>query len=291
MISKWDATDILQWFGIAFFGLGFIALIIISDKTYGLAIISFGIACYALGESLKTDKMVTSLANLNFDEKIAIITGQKNTINLFLSQGLEVFLSPTNLNNFKDILHRFRWDFKAISRLQKYDSIDQKERDDLLEIVDEAIAKLTPLLQHPNVETNIKRDIEDIIQTRKEFINMPHILENSTPQHAINAQDIHERGIRNAGFLMGLLVGIFGNMFVNALFYSIMAQNNNKIPPDLMILFLLVPIAIILLIGCYSISDLKTTVIMRPIRKCDILFFIAFLIIVAIIVLYFIINH
>lgn len=118
----------------------------------GMSVIAIGVAVLAIHFSLKTDELVKSLADLNFDEKIAAIIGYVKIIDF------------KNNNNFsKDILHRLNWDFKAVSRLQKYASNEQKN--ELIKIIDSFIEH-SKLNEQYLTDDEIRKDVEDIKKSR-----------------------------------------------------------------------------------------------------------------------------
>lgn len=93
-------------FGLLFFYLGYFLPIWEGPKYIdeGVGVIAIGIGLWAFSFAIKTDGMVRALANLNFDEKIAVIKGQMG--------------EPEE---------RLKWDLKSLSHIEEFGSREEKE--------------------------------------------------------------------------------------------------------------------------------------------------------------------
>jgi hypothetical protein len=105
----------------------------------GLGLIAIGVAGIAIWVSLKTDELVHSLSDLNFDEKIAAITG-------YTKNG-----DPSSLEQLK-------FDLEAVSHIQEYASPKQKY--ELHKIVDAYIEGLGP----DDKNSKVVKDIREIMR-------------------------------------------------------------------------------------------------------------------------------
>ena len=104
----------------------------------GLAFIGIGIAFLAINLSQKTDEIVKSLSNLNFDEKVAIIK------------------SEIDAPRFE----RIKWDLLAISHIQEWASAEQKCN--LQKTVDKYLERLSMDPENKQVVEEIKEIMKKI---------------------------------------------------------------------------------------------------------------------------------
>lgn len=125
----------------------------------GIGLIGVGVGFVAVSLSLKTDKLVKSIADLNFDEKIAAIKGYSKEFNRHKIE---------DKNEIKKGLDRLYWDLKAVSHLKKYASKEQKT-----ELSDTVEAAIYPPRIDPDDEDlyDIDDDIENLIENIKKFID------------------------------------------------------------------------------------------------------------------------
>jgi len=82
----------------------------------GLGILSFIISIFAIKIAKKSDQMMRAIANLEYDEKLAIMASHSERIKNDKSSGY---------------IERIKNDFSAVSNLQKY--ADEKKKEKLIE--------------------------------------------------------------------------------------------------------------------------------------------------------------
>ena len=89
-----------------------------------LGFIAIAISLIALAESMKTDELVSSLADLNFDGKMASI-----------STYIRELMLTTDVSISINLLFRLRYDLSAITRIQSQLSSEQKDvlKDSIIE--------------------------------------------------------------------------------------------------------------------------------------------------------------
>ncbi len=79
----------------------------------GLGIIAVVISIIAIIIAIKSDRIIRAVANLNFDEKLAIMAG---------------YLIDTQTDKSRATIERLRNDFAAVSNLKIYTSDDRKDK-------------------------------------------------------------------------------------------------------------------------------------------------------------------
>jgi len=117
----------------------------------GLGLIAIGIAVGAIWFSLKTDKLVKSLADLNFDEKIAALEGNTMEIKLLINP------HPWD-DNIPILTGLIKNDFKAISNIRQYAS--DKKKEDLIRNI---IITFLKDVANDKLKMVSKPDIDEII--------------------------------------------------------------------------------------------------------------------------------
>jgi hypothetical protein len=152
-----NRSRVVGWRLLAFLGLLFLtAILLIIFRPFGnvifITLFPIGISFLAFGLSLKTDALVSSLADLNFDEKIAAMIGYVNML-----------LHPPNDEYFKNCLIRLRYDISALSHIQDRASYSQKQA-----LKEKIIMRIKSTIQakENDPDTDIRENIKEI----KEFI-------------------------------------------------------------------------------------------------------------------------
>ncbi|MCZ7399173.1 MAG: hypothetical protein O8C62_05740 [Candidatus Methanoperedens sp.] len=109
-----------------------------------LGILSFAISIIAIGITIKSDRMMKSIANLEYDEKLAIMASHSEKIKTDKSLGF---------------LERIKNDFSAVSNLQVYANSKRKEK--LIE--DYIIPIVETVLNDSNLRSECAVVISEII--------------------------------------------------------------------------------------------------------------------------------
>jgi hypothetical protein len=116
-----------------------------------LAMVAIDISILALGVSLKTDALISAMADLNFDEKIAVMSAYMRGVVL-----------PKNISDSINFLCRLRYDLSAIARIHYHASPEQKKELENTIIRPHVLDLIHEKENNPNAHVEERKHIAEI---------------------------------------------------------------------------------------------------------------------------------